>query len=252
MKCVNHLEKDALAICNYCGKSICSECFVEIKGEAYCKDCLPVKIGQVKKEERSPALAAILSFIIAGLGQIYNGQIGKGLLIFFTCWLIIPWVIGIFDAYSTAKKINAGQIMVKSRPGCLIAFIISVVVFTVGVLFIGLLAAIAIPNLLRARMNANEAMATATVKAISTAIESYKVANNGKYPSDEYDLRSAQPPYLNIPYNNKTISSYTFSEHFYPNGYKIIAKPEKCGVNGSKVFTLETGGVLNSKDCKEE
>ncbi len=250
MKCVNHLEKDAVAICNYCGKSICSECFVEIKGEAYCKDCLPVKIGQVKKEERSPALAAILSFIIAGLGQIYNGQIGKGLLIFFTCWLIIPWVIGIFDAYSTAKKINAGQIMVKSRPGCLIAFIISVVVFTVGVLFIGLLAAIAIPNLLKARLAANESGAKGTLRTISIAVETYRAVNKENFPFNESDLTSTQPPYLSQSYNNKTVYGYIFFEDFYPNGYKIIAKPEKCGVTGTKVFTLETGGVLNSKDCK--
>jgi TM2 domain-containing membrane protein YozV len=36
----------------------------------------------VKKERsmRNPLLAAILSVIVAGLGQIYNGQIGKGIV----------------------------------------------------------------------------------------------------------------------------------------------------------------------------
>jgi len=29
--------------------------------------------------EKNPGLAAVLSFFFAGLGQIYNGQIGKGL-----------------------------------------------------------------------------------------------------------------------------------------------------------------------------
>ena len=29
---------------------------------------------------RNPLLAAILSVIVAGLGQIYNGQIGKGIV----------------------------------------------------------------------------------------------------------------------------------------------------------------------------
>ena len=106
MKCVNHLDKEAVAVCNHCGKSICSDCQVELKRESYCKDCLEIKLGQEKKEERSPALAAILSFVIGGLGQIYNGQIGKGILILFTSWLIIPWIIGIVDAYKTANKIN--------------------------------------------------------------------------------------------------------------------------------------------------
>ena len=36
------------------------------------------------KEDRSnPGLAAIFSFLFNGLGQIYNGQIAKGLLIIF-------------------------------------------------------------------------------------------------------------------------------------------------------------------------
>ncbi len=250
MKCVNHLEKDAVAICNYCGKSICSECFAEIKGEAYCKDCLPAKTGRVKKEERSPALAAVLSFIIAGLGQIYNGQIGKGLLIFFTGWLIIPWIVGIFDAYNTAKKINAAQIMAKSRPGCLIAFVISVVVFTVGVFFIALLAAIAIPNLLRARINANEAMASATVKKISMAIEECSVANNGRYPLDENDLIHCNSLIWIKNYNNKTIQGYVYSLNLSPSGYNIIAKPVNCAVTGNKIFTAETEGKFSERNCK--
>jgi len=68
MKCVNHLDKDAVGVCNHCGKGICSDCSVAIKEETYCKECLALKLGQEKKEERSPALATVLSFIIGGLG----------------------------------------------------------------------------------------------------------------------------------------------------------------------------------------
>ena len=70
---------------------------------------------------KNSGLAAVLSFFWPGLGQIYNGQIGKGicflLLHFVFCVLIlfligIPlvlslWVIGIYDAYHEAEKINA-------------------------------------------------------------------------------------------------------------------------------------------------
>ena len=59
MKCVNHLEIDAAALCNHCGKSVCQDCQVHEKGEIYCKECFLVKGGQVKKQEHSPALAAI-------------------------------------------------------------------------------------------------------------------------------------------------------------------------------------------------
>jgi len=70
---------------------------------------------------KSPGLAAVLSFFICGLGQIYNGQIVKG-LIFLVAYLIswwmmyiivgfittpILWIWGIVDAYRVAQKINA-------------------------------------------------------------------------------------------------------------------------------------------------
>ena len=69
---------------------------------------------------KNPGLAAILSFFYMGLGQIYNGQIGKGIafivlysiswvLIFIIIGLIttpILWIYGMYDAYKSAEKIN--------------------------------------------------------------------------------------------------------------------------------------------------
>lgn len=245
MKCVNHSDKDAAVVCNYCGKSICGDCQVILKEESYCKECLSIKVGKEKKEERSPALAAILSFVIGGLGQIYNGQIGKGILIFFTTWLIVPWIIGIVDAYKTAKLINEGKLVVKSKPGCLIAFVIGVAILFIGVVFLGMLAAIAIPNLLRARLAANESAVKARLQSVSSLIEGYRVANNGVYPLNESSI--------NLPesYNNRLINGYVFSEEFRADGYKIAAAPSECGITGSKVFTIDQNGALNSSDCQE-
>ena len=53
------------------------------------------------------------------------------------------------------------------------------------VAIIALLAAIAIPNLLRAKMTSNDALAKATLRAMSTAAESYGTANNGLFPGTE-------------------------------------------------------------------
>jgi TM2 domain-containing membrane protein YozV len=72
------------------------------------------------KENKSPGIAAVLSFIWPGAGQIYNGQIAKGiillavsvitfLLIFIAigcCLYPIVWVFAIYDAYHEAEKIN--------------------------------------------------------------------------------------------------------------------------------------------------
>lgn len=251
MKCVAHLEKDAVGVCNHCAKSICSDCLVAIKGENYCKDCVAVKMGSAKKEERSPVLAAILSFIIAGMGQIYNGQIGKGILILFTAWLIIPWIIGIFDAYNIAKKINEGKIIVKSKPGCVVAAVISIVLFFAAIFIIGLLAAIAIPNLLRARSNANAAGAQARLQSIYRAAEAYKL-DKGSYPVDMLELTQGQTPYLSQSYNDKPTYGYIFSETFHSDGFEASAVPEKCGITGSKIFTISQDGSVSSQDCVRE
>lgn len=70
---------------------------------------------------KNPGVAAILSFVWCGAGQIYNGQIGKGLLMLFSYGLSILlmfvligfittpilWIWGIYDGYKTAERLNA-------------------------------------------------------------------------------------------------------------------------------------------------
>ena len=72
---------------------------------------------------KDPGLAAVLSFFHAGLGQIYNGEIFKGLLyivIQFVNFLLIfvfiglitwPlfWIWGMIEAYNTAQDINESR-----------------------------------------------------------------------------------------------------------------------------------------------
>ena len=76
MKCGNHPERDAITACNACGKIICSDCQVQMKGTRYCRGCISSKAEGRQPIEHSPALAAIMSFLIGGLGQVYNGQYG--------------------------------------------------------------------------------------------------------------------------------------------------------------------------------
>lgn len=104
----------------------CSNCSAEIDKDAeICPKC-GVRVKAPAVGEKSPGLAAVLSFLIVGLGHIYNGQIGKGIVLII-CYVIsillcfvligfilfpILWIYGIYDAYNTAKKINAGEITV--------------------------------------------------------------------------------------------------------------------------------------------
>jgi TM2 domain-containing membrane protein YozV len=75
---------------------------------------------QPPKFYKNPSVATILSFLFMGLGQLYNGQIGKA-LVFIVLYIIslalmtvvigfvttpILWIWGMIDANSSAKKIN--------------------------------------------------------------------------------------------------------------------------------------------------
>jgi type II secretory pathway pseudopilin PulG len=115
---------------------------------------------------------------------------------------------------------------------------------------IGLMIALAIPNLVRARLDANFAAAKASVRTISTAIETYAAANNGKYPDSEYELVYKNPAYLSQSYNEKEIAGYRYFLDLATNTYKIVAEPVSCNVTGNKVIVLEKGGELQEKDCK--
>lgn len=114
------------------------------------------------------------------------------------------------------------------------------------VAIIALLAAIAIPNLLRAKMTSNDALAKATLRAMSTAAESYGTGNNGNYPPNESALTGATPPYLNTAYcANSPIAGYTYDcAAMSTAGYTITATPVAVGSSGSTIETITTGGVL--------
>lgn len=72
------------------------------------------------KYPKNPGVAAVLSFLITGLGQVYNGQIAKGIVLavlqlinivlmsIFIGYLtfFVLWVYGIVDAYRRAERTN--------------------------------------------------------------------------------------------------------------------------------------------------
>lgn len=86
------------------------------------------------------------------------------------------------------------------------------------VAIIGLLAAIAIPNLLRARINANEGAIKSDLRTFSSACESYRAAQNPPaYPQAIADLTGATPSYLD--------ASWSGAKHGYTFTYTAPADP---------------------------
>lgn len=112
-----------------------------------------------------------------------------------------------------------------------------------------LLAAIAIPNLLRARHNANEAAAIGSCRTLSTALESYRAAqNNPQYPTALGQLSSANPPYIDATLAGGTKQGYSFSygRNANSNQYTISASPITSTVTGTRTFTVDEDGVIMS------
>ena len=107
----------------------CSVCGTEAAGESdtFCRKCGAPLSGlngaphpALLADAKSPGLAAVLSFFWCGLGQIYNGQIFKGVVMLviyaISAFLIhifiglittpILWIWGMVDAYRTAERLN--------------------------------------------------------------------------------------------------------------------------------------------------
>jgi len=108
---------------------------------------------------------------------------------------------------------------------------------------IALIAAIALPNMFRAKLSANQSAAKATLKSISSAMENYAVINS-IYPNTTAALLGASPPYLNTDFFNGTHNGYTFSSTLADYSYTVIAEPVSAQA-GTVTYTLTTGGVIN-------
>jgi TM2 domain-containing membrane protein YozV len=118
-------------------EAFCTSCGEKIKKEAeICPHCGVRQLAEraetqsqasnQSNKQKDSGIAAIASFLVTGLGQIYNGQILKGIVLiilqginlllmfvligFFTYF--ITWIYGVYDAYHTAEKINQGEISV--------------------------------------------------------------------------------------------------------------------------------------------
>jgi len=118
------------------------------------------------------------------------------------------------------------------------------------VAIIALIAAIAIPNLLRSRHNANETAAVGTVKSLMEAIESFRAAQTPPaYPALLVDLSNAVPPYVPAALTGATAAPgrqgyfYTYTRPTV-NTYTLLAQPVTTQVTGTSSFFGNEAGVI--------
>lgn len=114
------------------------------------------------------------------------------------------------------------------------------------VAIIALLAAIAIPNLLRARVNANQAAAQATLKSWATAAETFATAFDGRYPDTAEALVDEDPPFFGYDLDGSDKGGYTYAatdDDVNVGGYTATARANSEQTGGHH-YQITTGAVL--------
>ena len=136
------------------GPRFCKSCGTEIP-EGLPGSCPKCGVTPSTSGTKSPVIAAVLSLIIPGLGQAYNGNALKGIGIFLGIaifWIFsllmysevlfivifILWIIGVYDAYRDAGRMNRGKIPEKKHEMLLFlgVIVVAVIVLAVSTYFV--------------------------------------------------------------------------------------------------------------------
>jgi prepilin-type N-terminal cleavage/methylation domain-containing protein len=123
----------------------------------------------------------------------------------------------------------------------------TLVEITITAAVIGLLAAIAIPNLLRARINANEGAIKADLKTFSEACESFRSSQNPPaYPADIATLvvPAVGPGYIDASWNNPTKHGFNLTYAVATYTYSLLAAPAVANKTAINTYCIDHGGVI--------
>jgi hypothetical protein len=85
MKCFNHRELDAIAVCRHCGKAVCFECLAEVDGVAACKCRCEQSVANINDltfrarstYQKGSANSLKVAFFCGAMGVV---MLGSGLL----------------------------------------------------------------------------------------------------------------------------------------------------------------------------
>lgn len=122
----------------------------------------------------------------------------------------------------------------------------TLVEMTIVVAIIALILAIAVPNLLRAKISANETASIASLHTIGIACENYRLDQAAPdYPASLATLSGATPPYIDSALGSTRKQGYSFTyARVSASQYTCTAAPQTASVTGSRTFYLDQTGVI--------
>ena len=109
MKCFYHSNNEAIGICTSCGKSVCEECGIQVRGRMICRECLATGKSTGTKDPDTAFLIELIAgfFGLLGIGYLYAGRTNDGIL------RLILWIL-----YDIAAGV-AISLLITVFVGCL-------------------------------------------------------------------------------------------------------------------------------------
>lgn len=146
------------------------------------------------KATKNPILAAILSLIWPGLGQAYNGQYGKALLVIlvelggialFFIPTLIAWIFSVVDAYLVSTRMVKGEIpLVKKSNAYLVVFaIVPILLIVMGAMVAAVLSGQ--PGFATSSLNSGQGWVYTTPTSAAYASAYYRTPTATPTPSKE-------------------------------------------------------------------
>lgn len=124
------------------------------------------------------------------------------------------------------------------------------IMVVVGVIIVIL--ALALPSMLRSRMNANEVAAISHCRLVANSCQSYYAnVSPHTYPSGFEELATANPPYLDDTFNavSPERQGYIFTyRRVNSDSFYVRANPRSYGRTGVRYFYVDETGIITSND----
>ena len=227
--------------CPYCAEAIQED-------SQFCQFC-GTNLG-------SPPVPAASSIAVAPTDSHTSGKAIASLICGIFFFLLPAAIVAIILGHLSYSEIQRSLGRIRGRGIALAGLILGYA----GISFIPVLiiAAIAIPNLLRSKMAANEASAVGSMRTLNTASVTYSTTYGG-YPHLLSNLAPASPAtstsadLVDSVLSGGTKSGYTFTfsagttdaNSNYLN-YSITAAPSSPGVSGQRYFYTDQSGVIRA------